>query len=254
MHVKLIQIRIEETSFMTISLDSTATRSASGDQRELLIKLGQLHLHGNLSRPRIANGLVLFAHGSGSSRMSPRNCYVAEALNQGGFATCLFDLLTEEEEKDDQLTQAYRFNIGLLAERLVHVTDWLENTLNEAEPGLAEGFPVGYFGASTGAAAALIAAADRPHVIKAIVSRGGRPDLAAEALPRVEAPTLLLVGELDGEVIRLNREASEELSVSQKEVIVIPGATHLFQEPGKLEQVADYAAKWFQTHMGNQSE
>lgn len=234
---------------MKMSLGPSAIQSASDAQRELLIPLGELRLHGTLSRPPVSKGLIVFAHGSGSSRLSPRNRYVAEALNKAGFATCLFDLLTEDEEKKDQLTRAYRFNIGLLAERLVHVTDWLEDCLNAAEPGLADGFPVGYFGASTGAAAALIAAADRPNVIKAVVSRGGRADLAANALPKVCAPTLLLVGELDDEVLRLNLDAYQQLPPTRRELVVIPGATHLFEEPGKLEQVADYAAQWFQTHL-----
>lgn len=225
-------------------------QSTPNNKRELVIDLGRVRLHGDLSTPRIVQGLVLFAHGSGSSRFSPRNRYVAEVLNQNGFATCLFDLLTFQEEEEDQLTRAFRFNIGLLAERLVQVTDWIERHLEIAESGMSEPLPIGYFGASTGAAAALIAAADRPQIVKAIVSRGGRPDMAHEALRRVQAPTLLLVGGLDEPVISLNREAYHQLPDPRKELVIIPGATHLFEEPGKLEQVAEYAAQWFENYLG----
>jgi pimeloyl-ACP methyl ester carboxylesterase len=229
--------------------ESFATRPTGNSQRDIVMEMGRLRLHGNLSIPRAARGLVLFAHGSGSSRFSPRNRYVAEALNQSGFATCLFDLLTLDEEQEDQLTRAFRFNIGLLAERLVQVTDWMQRHFDPADSAMPGDFSVGYFGASTGAAAALIAAADRPQLVGAIVSRGGRPDLAARALRQVQAPTLLLVGEWDEEVIRLNREAYRQLPDPRKELAIIPGATHLFEEPGKLEQVAEYAAQWFENYL-----
>lgn len=227
-------------------------QSTGNTQREIVMELGQLRLYGDLNSPRIVQGLILFAHGSGSSRFSPRNRYVAEVLNQSGFATCLFDLLTLEEEQEDRLTRAFRFNIGLLAERLVQVTDWMQHHSDELDPRSSNEFPIGYFGASTGAAAALIAAADRASIVRAVVSRGGRPDLAERALRRVQAPTLLLVGELDDEVIRLNQEAYRQLPDPRKELVIIPGATHLFEEPGRLEQVAEYAAQWFEKYLGIQ--
>jgi dienelactone hydrolase len=199
-------------------------------------------LEGNLSLPADARGLVLFAHGSGSSRHSPRNRHVAERLNGGRLATLLLDLLTAEEERIDRTTAELRFDIALLADRLVQATDWLRS-----QPGTSA-MPLGFFGASTGAGAALVAAAERPEQIGAVVSRGGRPDLAALALPLVHAPTLLIVGGADPQVITLNRTALSALHCD-KELVIVPGATHLFEEPGALDAVADRAARWFQRHL-----
>ena len=196
------------------------------------IPVGKTHLSGDLHIPPKAKGVVLFAHDSGSSRLSPRNQFVARYLEQAGLATLLIDLLDEKEGKEDERTRALRFNIPLLAERLSQVTQWLtQKKLN-----------IGYFGSSTGAAAALVAAANNP--VKAIVSRGGRPDLAGPALPKVKAPTLLIVGGHDTEVIELNREALAQLHC-EKKLTIVPGATHLFEEPGALEKVASLAADWF---------
>ena len=199
-------------------------------------------LQGNLNIPAGARGLVLFAHGSGSSRHSPRNRYVASALQEGGLATLLMDLLTPEEESIDQRTGQLRFDIGLLAERLVAATDWLHENPETRD------LKLGYFGASTGAGAALVAAARRPDAIGAVVSRGGRPDLARSALPAVRAPTLLIVGGDDLPVIGMNREALRALEV-EKRLEIVPGATHLFEEPGTLEQVARLARAWFERHL-----
>jgi pimeloyl-ACP methyl ester carboxylesterase len=198
-------------------------------------------IDGDLVVPDGARGVVCFAHGSGSSRHSSRNKRVAEALQRARFATLLFDLLTEQEELVDERTRALRFDIGLLGRRLVMVTDALA-----AEPDIRD-LPVGYFGASTGAAAALVAAAERPHV-KAIVSRGGRPDLARDALARVFAPTLLIVGELDREVLVLNRDAAA-LIPGPTEIVIVPGATHLFEEPGALDVVAELATRHFTRYL-----
>ena len=188
--------------------------------------------------PEHPRGVVIFAHGSGSSRHSPRNRYVAEQLQDAGLATILADLLTREEELADARTAALRFDIGLLAERVAGVTDWIERF----EP--VAGLRIGSFGASTGAAAALVAAAERPQSIKTIVSRGGRPDLAGESLPAVHQPTLLIVGERDTPVIELNIEAMRRLGCDA-ELEIVPGATHLFEEPGALERVAVLARDWF---------
>jgi len=188
--------------------------------------------------PRTAQGIVLFAHGSGSSRHSPRNRYVAQVLNEADLATLLMDLLTRDEEAIDIQTRQLRFDINLLAERLVHAVDWL------AENAQTRMLVMGCFGASTGAAAALIAAAERPLHVAAVVSRGGRPDLAGDALRRVQAPTLLIVGGEDHVVIDLNRQALAELR-GEKKLEVIPGATHLFEEQGALEAVAQLATDWF---------
>ncbi len=207
--------------------------------------VGREELEGDLVVPEGAPGLVLFAHGSGSSRHSPRNRFVARVLNQAGIATFLFDLLTEAEEAQDMVTGHLRFNIALLAQRVVAATQWVEG-----QP-VARGLRIGYFGASTGAAAALVAAAQREE-IAAVVSRGGRPDLAAEALPRVNAPTLLIVGSRDTYVIELNRLAQENLS-ALNELRLIPGASHLFEEPGTLEQVASAAADWFVRYLGEET-
>jgi putative phosphoribosyl transferase len=202
-----------------------------------------IELAGDLMVPANATGLVLFAHGSGSSRQSPRNRYVAGVLNDHRLATLLFDLLTADEEMLDQATRHLRFDIGFLAKRLVAATDWVEN--QSAVAGLA----LGYFGASTGAAAALVAAASRPDRVHAVVSRGGRPDLALNALDRVRAPTLLIVGGEDTEVIRLNERAYHRLTC-QKELTLVNRATHLFEEPGTLEEVARLAAAWFERYLG----
>ncbi|MCW2911958.1 MAG: dienelactone hydrolase [Actinomycetia bacterium] len=192
--------------------------------------------------PEQAQGVVLFAHGSGSSRHSPRNRYVAEELQNAGLATVLADLLTPAEEQLDAQTAELRFDIGLLAARVAALTDWLV----EQEP--TEGLGIGLFGASTGAAAALVAAATRPDVVRAVVSRGGRPDLAGEFLGRVHQPTLLIVGGRDTVVIELNREALEQLS-GEARLEIVPGASHLFGEPGALEQVARLARGWFVRHL-----
>lgn len=197
-------------------------------------------LEGNLVIPYSAIGIVLFAHGSGSSRYSPRNRYVAEVLQQAGLATLLLDLLTLEEEEIDLRTRHLRFDIGLLASRLVGATDWLLQNPDTQQ------LKIGYFGASTGAGAALVAAAKRGEVVKAIVSRGGRPDLAGSALPEVKAPTLLIVGGDDLPVIAINEDAIAQLH-SIKRLEIVPGATHLFPEPGKLAAVAHLAREWF-TH------
>lgn len=212
------------------------TGDAGGD---LTIPIGRLTLGGNLSLPRGSCGVVLFAHGSGSSRLSPRNQFVARALGKRGLATLLFDLLTPDEERADEIDAHLRFDIPLLAERLVAVTDWVR----------IYGLRIGYFGASTGAAAALIAAAERAREVDAVVSRGGRPDLADEYLARVQAPTLLIVGGADTEVLRLNRHALR-LIQAPKELAIVPGATHLFEEPGALEQVASLAGEWFERYIG----
>ena len=209
---------------------------------EARIPAGRQTLDGTLRIPANAQGVVLFAHGSGSSRHSPRNRFVASVLQQAGLATLLLDLLSPDEESVDVRTAELRFNIGLLAERLLQATDWLVR-----QPQL-EKLQFGYFGASTGAAAALVAAADAPRHAAAVVSRGGRPDLAGPALVRVQAPTLLIVGGGDDVVIELNREALEQLRC-EKHLEIIPGATHLFEEPGALEQVARLAREWFQLHL-----
>jgi len=205
---------------------------------------GAVTLEGDLAVPEGAAGVVLFAHGSGSSRHSPRNRHVASRLQEAGLATLLVDLLTEREEAEDRHTGHLRFDIGLLAERLVGATDWLGE-----EPRTA-GLAVGYFGASTGGGAALVGAALRPDRVGAVVSRGGRPDLAGEALPVVRAPTLLLVGGDDLPVIGLNEKALGRLGSPVKRLEIVPGASHLFEEPGKLEEVARLAADWFTRHLG----
>src|SRR5689334_16085379 len=201
-------------------------------------------LEGDLIIPKAAEGVVVFAHGSGSSRHSPRNQYVAQVLNNAGLATLLTDLLTREEEEVDIKTRQHRFNIDLLSKRLVAVTDWIKQN-----PETQDLF-VGYFGASTGAAAALVAAAERSNIISAIVSRGGRPDLAgSDALQNVQAPTLFIVGEKDAQVIDMNNSAMNQLQkVERKKVKIVPGATHLFEEPGTLEEVARLARGWFQCY------
>ncbi|MBX9786230.1 MAG: dienelactone hydrolase family protein [Alphaproteobacteria bacterium] len=202
------------------------------------IPIGKLNLEGELTIPKNAHGLVLFAHGSGSSRKSPRNRYVAQVLNEAGIATLLFDLLTAEEETVDESTRELRFDIELLAERLEKATDWAVKNSTTKHLNL------GYFGASTGAAAALIAETRTSHLIRAIVSRGGRPDLAHSHLPKVKAPTLLLVGGFDGVVTELNEKVLSQLRCP-KELVIIKGATHLFEEVGTLEEMAEIARDWF---------
>ena len=202
------------------------------------IPVGEVVVEGTLTLPPGAKGVVLFAHGSGSSRFSPRNQYVAKGFNKAKIGTLLFDLLTPEEEEEDAVTAEYRFNIALLAKRLIGVTKWLKNYP------LTKCLVFGYFGASTGAAAALIGAAKLTSEIVAVVSRGGRPDLAEEYLPRVVAPTLLLVGSLDMGVIELNRLAMNQMT-HEKKLVIIPGATHLFEEQGTLEEVAKVSTDWF---------
>ncbi len=210
-------------------------------RRKISMEISKVTLEGNLSIPENRMGIVLFAHGSGSSRHSPRNRYVAGHLRSRGMATLLFDLLTGEEEAVDQRTSQLRFNIPLLAKRLVGATRWVKRNP------LLKSLRVGYFGASTGAAAALLAATKLPEQIAAIVSRGGRPDLAGPAVRQVKAPTLLIVGGRDTAVIELNREASSELSC-EKKLEIVPGATHLFEEEGALDEVAKLARDWFLSH------
>jgi pimeloyl-ACP methyl ester carboxylesterase len=215
---------------------------ATAGTRDVQVIAGDVALSGNLTIPGDAVGIVLFAHGSGSSRHSPRNVFVADQLQRGRIATLLIDLLTRAEEAIDIQTAELRFDIPLLARRVSQATDWLREQPETHE------LPVGYFGASTGAAAALVAAAARPREVAAVVSRGGRPDLAGDALPQVIAPTLLIVGDLDTEVIRLNEEAMEQMRC-QRELVFVPGATHLFEEPGTLEEVARLATEWFAKHL-----
>ena len=212
------------------------------EERAVRISAGAIELEGNLGVVEGAQGVVLFAHGSGSGRSSPRNLYVARELSHAGLSTLLIDLLTTQEEEVDLRTRQLRFDIGLLAERLVGATDWLRD-----EPE-TQNMRIGYFGASTGAGAALVAAAERPDEVGAVVSRGGRPDLAGEALSRVEAPTLLIVGGSDVPVIGMNEEALERMHV-EKQLEIIPGATHLFEEVGALEEVARLAAAWFRRYL-----
>lgn len=202
-----------------------------------------------LTLPRSARGVVVFAHGSGSGRLSPRNTAVADALVRAGLGTLLADLLTAEEEAEDLVTRRLRFDIRLLADRVVGAIDWLalDAVVGDLPPRLKE-LPVGCLGASTGAAAALIAAAERPDRVRAVVSRGGRPDLAGDALRRVTAPTLLIVGGRDTEVIALNRQA-QALLAGESRLVIVPGAGHLFEEPGALESVAELARDWFLRHL-----
>lgn len=214
----------------------------SDTEHVVYLTAGSARLEGNLRVPPGAQGLVLFAHGSGSSRFSPRNRYVANVLHEYGIATLLMDLLTREEEAVDLRTAHFRFDIELLATRLMSAADWL------VQQPATQSLKIGYFGASTGGGAALVAAARRPSVIGAVVSRGGRPDLARGALRAVLAPTLLIVGELDLPVIRLNQEALIDLR-TEKQLVLVPGATHLFEEPGALEQVAALARDWFMRYL-----
>lgn len=212
--------------------------AARTDERVVRVPVGQAVLDGSLAIPRGAEGIVLFAHGSGSSRHSPRNRYVAGVLQHSGLATLLLDLLTPEEEAIDLRTRHLRFDIELLAQRLVSTTDWLARERDTTH------LPIGYFGASTGGGAALVAAAQRPDVVHAVVSRGGRPDLAGDALQHVRAPTLLIVGGDDVPVIEMNKDARARMR-SEVRLEIVEGATHLFEEPGTLEEVARLARDWF---------
>jgi len=207
------------------------------------VDAGPVTLEGNLVIPEDAQGIVMFVHGSGSSRHSSRNKFVARTLQEGGLATLLFDLLTAEEEQIDMRTRHLRFDIDLLAERVVGATDWLL-----AQPDTRE-LDIGYFGSSTGAAAALIAATERPEAVYAVVSRGGRPDLAQRVLPQVQTPTLLIVGGHDRPVIGMNESALEQVGAEERKLEIVPGATHLFEEPGALEAVARQARDWFQRYL-----
>jgi putative phosphoribosyl transferase len=231
-------------------MNNHINNKSKNGERLVQISAGQTTLEGNLIIPKSSRGIVLFAHGSGSGRHSPRNKYVAKVLQDAGIATLLIDLLTEEEEEIDLQTRHLRFDIDLLAQRLIEATDWLKQEQNIQTKDLS----VGFFGASTGAAAALVAAAQRQKIVKAIVSRGGRPDLAgSENLSRVQAPTLLIIGGNDEPVIEMNKDAFKQLTnlednEKKKKIVIVPGATHLFEEPGKLEEVADLAKDWFQNN------
>lgn len=207
------------------------------------VKAGRVVLRGNISIPEGSTGIVIFAHGSGSSRTSTRNQFVARNLNEKGIATLLFDLLTQEEEETDFRNYQLRFDIPLLAQRLVDATDWI---ISQPE---CRGMKVGYFGASTGGGAALVAASQRPNLVKAVVSRGGRPDLAGQCLQEIKCPVLLIVGGNDEQVIELNRLAFSELT-EEKKLEIVQGATHLFEEKGKLEEVAKLACNWFLKYLG----
>jgi putative phosphoribosyl transferase len=235
-YVEFLQTSDEDVARLLASLPGTKPTPVGGDPVVACeIDLGTVRLAGELATPPDPIGVVVFAHGSGSSRLSPRNRAVARALNRRGFATLLFDLLTSEEERD----RANVFDIGLLAERLIGATQWLRKRSDVARR------PMAYFGASTGAAAALWAAADLPHEIAAVVSRGGRPDLAASRLAEVTAPTLLIVGGRDEQVLELNRAAARQMRCVTR-VAVVPFATHLFEEPGALDRVAELAIDWFE--------
>jgi putative phosphoribosyl transferase len=218
---------------------------AGMDEETVRIPLGKMTLEGQLVMPTGAQGIVVFAHGSGSSRFSPRNRFVAKTLQSEGLATLLSDLLTREEEEIDMVTGRLRFDIGLLAGRLSEITRWVVGSPE------TERLAVGYFGASTGAAAALIAESKNPGIVQAVVSRGGRPDLAGEYLGLVRAPTLLIVGGNDHQVIQLNRQAMEMLT-AVKEMVIVPGATHLFEEPGALEAVGRLSSQWFRKYLNRE--
>ena len=231
----------EEVLALLDRVDAAAHEDATADppgEQAMILQADGVTLAGDLHVPEGATGLVVFAHGSGSSRKSPRNREVAAKLRERGLATLLFDLLTPREEDVDAITAEHRFDIGLLGARLVGATDWLQ------EQPMTRDLAVGYFGASTGAAAALVAASERRHVVRAIVSRGGRPDLAGPYLPRVEAPVLLIIGSRDREVLALNRAAAARLRAAST-LAVVPGATHLFEEPGALDEVARLAGEFF---------
>eukprot|EP01112_Ceratiomyxa_fruticulosa_P015584 TRINITY_DN459_c0_g2_i2.p1 TRINITY_DN459_c0_g2~~TRINITY_DN459_c0_g2_i2.p1 ORF type:complete len:229 (+),score=33.77 TRINITY_DN459_c0_g2_i2:289-975(+) len=211
----------------------------SYSSREVVIPFAEQNLEGFLNLPKNPEGLIIFVHGSGSGRFSPRNQFVADLLCKGNMATLLFDLLTKDEERIDSITAHLRFDIQFLAERVVAVTEWVKK-----QPSLAN-LPLGYFGASTGAAAALVATAQTPHTIHSIVSRGGRPDLAGAALSKIQAPTLLIIGGNDYDVIKLNEQALSKMRNCKAEIQIVKGATHLFEEPGKLEEADNLAKTWF---------
>ena len=215
-------------------------------ERTVHVQTARVTLEGDLAVPPHARAVVLFAHGSGSSRFSSRNKHVAQMLRDSSFATLLIDLLTPREEEIDNYTREYRFDIARLAERLVGAAEWLSQ-----EPATSK-LPIAMFGASTGGGAALVAAAELPELVKAVVSRGGRPDLAGTALPRVEAPTLLIVGGNDEAVIELNREALAQMRAPAR-LVIVPGATHLFEEPGTLDEVARLARDWIETYAARAS-
>jgi putative phosphoribosyl transferase len=215
---------------------------ATATSEAIRIEMGPVSVDGDLHLPAAPAGLVIFAHGSGSSRFSRRNRAVAKVLEHAGFGTLLIDLLTRDEEARDERTAEYRFDIPLLGERVIGATDWVQRRTDLRH------LPIAYFGASTGAAAALIAAAARPSVTRAVISRGGRPDLAEDALPNVHAPTLLIVGGDDTPVIEMNRAAMRQMRAPVA-LEIVPGATHLFEEPGTLEQVVTLAAEWCRRHL-----
>ncbi len=219
---------------------NSSTRSVT--ERQVQVITDAVVLQGDLSIPDGAQGIVLFAHGSGSSRKSPRNRAVAQLLHAGKFATLLLDLLTAQEEAIDVRTRHYRFDIALLARRLVGASDWIRQN------SLVDRLNIGLFGASTGAAAALVAASQRPDAIKAVVSRGGRPDLAGLSLAQVKTPTLMIVGANDQPVVELNKQAMTQMSAETK-LTIIPGASHLFEEPGALEKVSQLARQWFERYL-----
>jgi putative phosphoribosyl transferase len=221
----------------------TPTSSNPAAEQPVLVSAGSLTLQGDLAFPESASGVVLFAHGSGSSRHSPRNRFVAARLREAGLATLLLDLLTEDEERIDARTGQLRFDLDLLADRLVEVIGWLEQDPRTA------GLPIGLFGASTGGGVALVVAAHCPDCVGAVVSRGGRPDLAGDFLPAVHASTLLIVGGDDEAVIGLNEWALGRLGSPVKQLEIVPGASHLFEEPGALDEVARLAAGWFTRHL-----
>jgi dienelactone hydrolase len=216
-------------------------------ERTVSIPIGGITLEGTLGVPASPTGIVLFAHGSGSSRFSPRNRFVARVFRDGGLGTLLLDLLSPSEEVVDEVTRHHRFDIPMLADRLVVAIDWLRAQRDTAD------LPIGLFGASTGGGAALVAAAERQAVVNAVVSRGGRPDLAEESLPLVEAPTLLIVGGRDDLVITLNEQARDRMRAEVR-LEIVPGATHLFEEPGALEQVATLAREWFLSHLSQTTQ
>src|SRR5437763_12357995 len=219
---------------------SQATKAAVAQPEGVHVRSGDVQLEGDLSVPDGAQGVVLFAHGSGSSRHSPRNQFVARTIRESGVGTLLFDLLTKQEEAVDMHTAHLRFDIGLLARRLIDATYWIKGELDDLN--------VGYFGSSTGGGAALVAAAQLGDTVGAVVSRGGRPDLAGDALPKVKSPTLLIVGGFDYPVIEMNKSALARMRC-EKELKIVPGATHLFEEPGTLQEVSRLAADWFQRHL-----
>lgn len=219
------------------------SKETSVETGEVGVQVEQIQLGANLAIPEGAAAIVVFAHGSGSSRFSPRNRAVAHTLNEGALATLLLDLLSMDEQKIDEQTRHLRFDIPLLAERLVGAIDWVREQPETRD------LKIGLFGASTGAAAALVAATHRPEAVGAVVSRGGRPDLAGACLPDVRAPVLLIVGGNDAPVIEMNQQAARQLKAENR-LTIVPGATHLFEEPGKLEEVAALAREWFEEHIG----